>query len=36
MTARIKAVLGPDVRYHLTLLHCWQLALACFAIGGAM
>ena len=36
MTERIKRAFGPDVRYHLALLHCWQLALACFAMGGAM
>lgn len=36
MTARIVRVFGPDVRYHLTLLHLWQLALACFWFGGAV
>jgi hypothetical protein len=34
MTARIIAVFGPGVRYHLALLHCWQLALAVFWMTG--
>ncbi len=36
MTARIKHLFGPDVHWHLIVLHCWQLALACFWLGGAM
>ena len=30
MKARIHAVLGPDIRYHLTVVHFWLIAIAVF------
>lgn len=34
MTGLLRA-LGPDVRYHLALLHLWQFALTVFWVTGA-
>lgn len=34
MTARIMALFGRNVRWHLFLLHVWQLLLAVFWLNG--
>lgn len=35
MISKLKARIAMVSRYHLALIHCWQLALACCLIGGA-
>lgn len=35
MTARILAKLGPDIRWHLTVVFAWQIAICAFWFGGA-
>lgn len=34
MITKLRARIATVSRYHLAVIHCWQLALACCLIGG--